>query len=285
MKIPLVAAGGFADSKQIDDGLSIAEVSAVAVGSGLHYKRITINDVKSALNTQTRVNYGLRMRPNSEQLNRHPLLDLDVGVIDYGMGNQQSLINAFDRLGANVFLSDNIDLLSTSSLIALPGVGSFPKGMYELKERRLIPFIQRWALSAKPLMGICLGMQMLFESSDEYRPTAGLSLINGNVMLMEPTDEDGINSLPLPHIGWNQIIPTDHGSPSQARFQTSQYFVHSFSATNVPPDIITHSFLYGKHSYVAAVRSGSVAGFQFHPERSSDDGLAILATTALQLTK
>lgn len=289
-RVPLVVGGGFAEVDQLNTVLQHPQVSAVSLGAALHQRRLSLETVKYKL-TGSVPKIPLRHIAQADstsskldELNKeYSLAGLCIGVIDYGMGNQQSLINALQCLGAGIVLSDQINQLSSCDLLALPGVGAFPKGMASLRSRGLDAWLcQEWVASRKPLLGICLGMQMLFESSDEFGESSGLGVLQGQVKSLPAFDVDG-QSLILPHMGWNRLIEGSASSFDRSFEGIYQYFVHSFVATEVDPASVMFHCNYGHQPFVAAVRNGSIAGFQFHPERSGLDGLKLLAMTSREL--
>jgi imidazole glycerol phosphate synthase glutamine amidotransferase subunit len=278
-RVPLVFGGGFVAVDQIVEAWRQPQLSAVCLGAALHHSRLELTAVKQQLSARS----DLPIRPcdaDAFHLPEKPLSGRRIGVIDYGMGNQQSLINALEHLGAQTLLSDEPDQLAMCSLLALPGVGAFPQGMDALRSRGLDTWLQAWAADGRPLLGICLGMQMLFECGEEFGTCPGLGLLQGRVVRLPDQDLEG-SSLILPHMGWNRLWPG--ASDQQEEFTSNQYFVHSYAATGVDPEAVMFYGRYGHQPFVAAVRQGLVAGFQFHPERSGPAGLALLAHTSLEL--
>lgn len=195
-----------------------------------------------------------------------------IAVIDYGAGNLFSVKNALDYLGyENVFTNKADDLKKADKLI-LPGVGAFPDAMKMLDETGLIGTIKEEA-NKKPLLGICLGMQMLFEKGYEFGETEGLGFIGGSVKLMTPPD------LVIPQIGWNELIMNkecpilkDIGEKPYV------YFVHSYAAECDSKDVAAYTDYGGR--VTACVMKGNVYGCQFHPEKSGETGLRILKNFA-----
>ena len=289
-RVPLVVGGGFSAVNQLGNALQTPNVSAVSLGASLHYRQLDLQTLKAEL-VPLLQHIPLRSLPaeksldsNSvEVLEDYSLAGLRIGVIDYGMGNQQSLINALEYLGAEILLSDQPSELSCADLLALPGVGAFPNGMSELRSRGLDTWLCKdWVASGKPLLGICLGMQMLFETSQEFGQTSGLGLLSGHVRSLS-SQVINQNPLVLPHLGWNRLLDGP-AKPAGRTFQFSnQYFVHSYVATDVDPNDVMFSCKYGHQLFIAAIRHGAVAGFQFHPERSGWDGLRLLASICLDL--
>ncbi len=204
-----------------------------------------------------------------------------VTIVDYGIGNIFSVTRAFQRCGADVLLTDKPeDILAASSLV-LPGVGAFSNGMNGLRERGLVEPLREYAASGKPLLGICLGMQMLFSGSTEFGEQSGLNIIEGRIIPIEPKGVDGL-PLKVPHIGWSELMPPNNGSDwgssilKHLNGDAHCYFVHSFTAF---PDDERHRLAdtyYGSSKISAVVAKGNVYGCQFHPEKSGAIGLKII---------
>lgn len=191
-----------------------------------------------------------------------------IAIIDYGAGNLFSVKNALDYLGfENEITSDAFQLEQADKLI-LPGVGAFPDAMRMLRERKLEDMIKRQA-HTKPLLGICLGMQILFEKGYEYTPTDGLGLLKGSVVKLQS------NGQKIPHIGWNDLSFCNPCAMLKGVEEHSYvYFVHSFCASTQSGNVAADT-TYGQR-VPALVHSGNVYGAQFHPEKSGDTGLRML---------
>ena len=191
-----------------------------------------------------------------------------IAIIDYGAGNLFSVKNALDFLGFENQITASADDLRSADRLILPGVGAFPDAMRMLGESGLIGVIKE-EVQKKPLLGICLGMQMLFEKGYEFGETDGLGLIKGSVKLMTP------KALPIPHIGWNSLEFNEpcnlFGNVNDGEYV---YFVHSFAA-DCPSENVAAYCDYGT-KVPALVFSGNVYGAQFHPEKSGETGLNIL---------
>ena len=192
-----------------------------------------------------------------------------VGIIDYGVGNLFSLRSSFAAIGAEAFVSSDAAQLAKADRLILPGVGAFGDAAQKLKDSGLDTFVKEQAASGKPLMGICLGMQLLFEKSYEYGEHEGLGLLKGQVVGMSgklPIE------LKIPHMGWNALQLT---KPAKLLEEGSYvYFVHSFYAENCE-DSIAAVTDYGI-PITAAVEKDNIFGCQFHPEKSGNVGLEIL---------
>lgn len=193
-----------------------------------------------------------------------------IAIIDYGRGNLFSVEKAFVKLGADVIVTNDIEKIRRADKVVLPGVGAFGDSMETLKKAGLIPVIQEAATSGKPFLGICLGLQLLFERSEESPGVTGLGIFKGAIrQIVAP-------KLKVPHMGWNSLLlrnatPLLKGLPENPYV----YFVHSFHAVPEDASIITAVTEYGS-SLTAAVGKGNVQAMQFHPEKSSSVGLKIL---------
>lgn len=200
-----------------------------------------------------------------------------IGIIDYGVGNLFSLKSSFEAIGEEVFVSGDKEELKKASGLILPGVGAFEDASKKLRDSSLSDFVKEEAMSGKPLMGICLGMQLLFEKSYEYGEHEGLSLLKGQVVPMEGSLP---RELKIPHIGWNALAFTTKDSPLFKNIKEGDYvyFVHSFYAENCEDSLLATTE-YGK-TLTAAVCKDNVMGCQFHPEKSGAVGLDILRAFA-----
>ena len=195
-----------------------------------------------------------------------------VAVVDYGVGNLFSLCSSLTAIGAETVVTDDPTVLSAADRIILPGVGAFGDAADKLRERGLFDVLRQLANEGKPLLGICLGMQLLFERSLEYGTHEGLGLLRGEV---RPIAEVIPKGLKIPHIGWNALhIEKDSPLLSHVKEGDCVYFVHSFYATGCEDSLIA-STEYGA-PLTAAVQKGNVFGCQFHPEKSGEVGLSIL---------
>lgn len=196
---------------------------------------------------------------------------IQVGIVDYGMGNIQSVVNAFERLDVKATLVRTPDELRSARLLVLPGVGAFGKAMENLQRQRLVDPIRDLVLQERrPLLGICLGMQLLADESEERGRYKGLALIPGSVKQI-PTPGD----LRLPHVGWN-TVQVEQPEPlfSEIRSGDTFYFVHSYRFECEPKHCALLSN-YGEN-LCAAVQDRNIYGVQFHPEKSQSNGLKVL---------
>lgn len=196
-----------------------------------------------------------------------------VAVVDYGVGNLFSLRSSLETIGADVTVTGDAAVLRNADKIILPGVGAFEDAAAKLRESGLDTVLREEAAAGKPIMGICLGMQMLFDKSLEYGEHEGLGLIHGTV---SPIADVIPKDLKIPHIGWNALHFGKQKHPLFRYLNEGDcvYFVHSYYAADCEPSMIATAE-YGAE-LTAAVANGNVCGCQFHPEKSGDVGLNIL---------
>ncbi|MCQ2008675.1 imidazole glycerol phosphate synthase subunit HisH [Sporolactobacillus sp. STSJ-5] len=197
-----------------------------------------------------------------------------IGIVDYGMGNLYSLSQALKRLEQSYIISDDPSELDTTDGLILPGVGAFKDAMGLLNEKHLSDYLKRYA-QTKPLLGICLGMQLLFDESEEGVLTGGLGLIPGRVVRFAGVSDNGVR-YKVPHMGWNTLTFVDAQSPLLLGLKPDYaYFVHSYYAELKNRDtLIAAADYYGE--VPAIVGMGHVFGTQFHPEKSGTFGQALL---------
>lgn len=198
---------------------------------------------------------------------------MKIGIIDYGMGNLKSVSNALKYIGYDSFTSDDVGELSKADRIILPGVGAFKDAIELIRNKGIEPFIQKLHQEKVPFLGICLGMQLMFDTSSEFGMHKGLSLLPGDIVKFEVKD------LKIPHMGWNKLdikkeAPLFSGLPENSYV----YFVHSYHL-QTQADVVSATTFYGKEIQVAAQQDNTFA-LQFHPEKSGDVGLQILKNFA-----
>ena len=198
-----------------------------------------------------------------------------IGIIDYDAGNLKSVEKALHYLGKEVIVTRDPEQLRQVDKVILPGVGAFGDAMAKLKEYHLDTLIHEIADSGKPFLGICLGLQLLFEESEESPGVEGLGILKGKIKRIP--DENGLK---VPHIGWNSLHLEHNGRLFQNIPENSYvYFVHSYYLEAQDPEIVKASIEYGVHIH-ASVEKGNVFACQFHPEKSSETGLQILKNFA-----
>lgn len=200
-----------------------------------------------------------------------------IGIVDYGAGNVSSVERALAAIGFLSVMTDSTAALQKCSALIVPGVGEASYAMERLGRKGLDAFIKEWATAKKPVMGICLGSQIIFEHSDEG-DTKCLGLVAGNVRhFFDVWKESGIGfaSLKVPHIGWNNLVMSNGGTPLLQNTEADYYFVHSFVMCPENKNVVKAYTDYGT-LVPAVVECGSVCAFQFHPEKSGAAGLEIL---------
>jgi imidazole glycerol-phosphate synthase subunit HisH len=205
-----------------------------------------------------------------------------IGIVDYGMGNLFSVSKALERLGAEYMITNDKQALMSSDALLLPGVGAFRDAMLRLNEDGLTETINEFAKTGKPLLGICLGMQLLFEDSDENGFTEGLKLLPGSVRRFPGNTAEG-ESYKVPHMGWNKLQFVKESPLLEGLNEDFVYFVHSYFVNAKESDVLLAKASY--HEEVSAVVGrGNIFGMQFHPEKSSKLGMALL-TNFLKLVQ
>ena len=192
---------------------------------------------------------------------------MKVALLNYGMGNLTSATMALEHVGAEVELTSDYAKVRAADAVVLPGVGAFPKAMEAVRRLGLDELMHERRDAGVPILGICLGMQLLFDGSEELGGAEGLGLLRGNVKALQ------VDGLKVPQIGWNSV----RWRPGSrlASGTTAMYHVHSFAAHPTDPSVIAGTATYGE-DFVSAVEDGNVFGVQFHPEKSSRDGLSLL---------
>ena len=194
-----------------------------------------------------------------------------IGLVDYGMGNRRSVEKALEHVGAQVLVSSDPAALRDAAGLVVPGVGAFPKAMERLRALRLDGFLRERAAEGVPLLGICLGMHLAFERSTELGGAPGLGIVPGAVR------ELAAGELKLPQIGWNEVRWERRAAVLAGLGEAPVYsHVHSFVGVPADPADVLATAEYGER-FASIVARGSFLGVQFHPEKSSHDGLALLA--------
>jgi len=194
---------------------------------------------------------------------------MTIAIIDYGAGNLRSVQKALEHVGARTVLTTDADEIRRSAAVVFPGVGAFRSGYRGLEERGLVPVIRKVIEKDKPFLGICLGLQLLFEESEEDGPTPGLGVLPGRVVRFR-------GDMKIPHMGWNRVrarreVPLLDGIPDGAYF----YFVHSYYVVPTDEAVTAAVTEYGG-GFTSMVARGSLFAMQFHPEKSQRLGLRIL---------
>lgn len=209
-----------------------------------------------------------------------------IGVVDYEMGNLHSVVKALSLQGADVVLSDNKNELRSADILLVPGVGAFGAAMKNLARTGLDEFVRRWVTEeGRPYLGFCLGLQVLFESSEESPGVPGLGVLKGTVTRFRETNF-APGGYRVPHMGWNTLDVKPAGKTFLSGLEKSDfvYFVHTFFPEPADASVIAATCTYGK-PFCAAVATGKLFATQFHPEKSGDVGQRIIGSAIQTLVK
>ena len=198
-----------------------------------------------------------------------------IAIVDYGVGNLYSLKKALDAFGCKVLITEEAQKISSADAIVLPGTGSFKAGVDGLRIRNLTQTIKDFAKQNKPVLGICLGAQLLLSKGHEFGTFDGLDIVPGQVTKFPPLKEK------IPHIGWNEILqPTNNAWKGtilkSVKKNSDVYFVHSYVLQPDKKNNILALAKYGDYTFCSAIKSGNIYGCQFHPEKSGSVGLEII---------
>ena len=196
-----------------------------------------------------------------------------IGIVDYNMGNLASVQNAFSKLGEETVVVSDPKKFKEYDKLILPGVGAFGDAMDHLRERGMIEALKEYAKSSKPMLGICLGMQLLFESSEEFGEHEGLGLIKGHVKKFDNSKFS--EALKVPHMGWNRMFTKEHPLFKGLDEEHYLYFVHTYHVECENEEDIIGRTNYG-YEFTSAVAHNNILGIQPHPEKSHVNGLKIL---------
>jgi len=204
---------------------------------------------------------------------------MKVAIVDYSLGNLFNVQRAFKSLGVDAQITHKAEELFNAERIVLPGVGAFGEGMKHLKENGLDSILRELASQERPILGICLGMQILMSESEEHGKFEGLNLIPGKIVFFSPPQDE--QKYKIPQIGWNRVVPAPNinweGTVMEGiRPETFMYFVHSLYVVPDDPEDILCQSEYGSNVFCSAIQYRNVMGCQFHPERSGEIGIRIL---------
>ena len=312
--VPVIASGGAGNLDHLVEGAKTIGTGAVSAASMFHYHRLEelkdnsqfVTEGNTAFIEQSRTKtiaylegkihclsipevkdtlvksgFNCRMDFPKAEVHCKKTASVDIAVVDYGIGNLFNLERAVSCLTGNkAVITDDKNIIENATKVILPGVGAFGDGMHNLRERNLVEVLRRRGAENRPILGICLGMQLLLSRSFEFGEHEGLGLIPGSVVHMfggQPNME-----VPVPHIGWASL---EHGEQvwEETEFREIPkdgfaYFVHTFVAQPEDAADILSVTQYGPTRFVSALRRGNICGCQFHPELSGPDGLSILKT-------
>ncbi|MBX3625487.1 MAG: imidazole glycerol phosphate synthase subunit HisH [Rhizobacter sp.] len=205
-----------------------------------------------------------------------------VTIVDYGMCNLLNVARAFEHVGADVTVTEDPAVALAANRLVVPGVGAFRDSMKEVETRGFGDAIRRFRATGRPMYGICVGMQILFDASEEFGEHAGLGILPGRVKAVPATTLEG-RAQRVPHIGWNHLVEPSSGRSWEgtvlepiARAHPAVYFVHSFAAVPANEQDRLADCVYGGYRICAAVQRDNLMASQFHPERSGETGLALV---------
>ena len=204
---------------------------------------------------------------------------MKVALVDYGAGNLSSVANALRGIGVQPVIAGSPDALTGATHLVLPGVGSFGDCMAQLESRGLVSAIRDWVAAGKPYLGICLGYQILFDSSEESPGVAGLGIVPGTVRRFKQTP-----GLKIPHMGWNSAVPLNPETGNWTGLGAEPYFYYVHSYFPVPTDksVIAAETSYGDDTFAAAIEMPNLLACQFHPEKSQDAGIRLIRNFLLR---
>ena len=276
--VPVIASGGAGGWEDVHRCFAVTGCDAVSMASILHYEKTTIEAMKKSLagrDVAVRQKQGDDPSATSEKRTR------EVSIVDYGLGNLRSVSQAFIALGHDVKLVSRAEEIWAADLLVLPGVGSFADGMKGLWERGLVTAIKEYAGQGRPLLGICLGMQLLMSESQEFGSHRGLNVIAGQVAPFATQSQVEETGYRVPHVGWNRMsrdkgVAWENTILEKTSAETDVYFVHSFKVLPVEARCRLAQARYGGQEFCAVMQQGQVYGTQFHPEKSGTVGMAIL---------
>lgn len=276
--VPVVVSGGAGSIEHVEECLKNPKIDGIAVASLLHYRDWKINELKRELcknhNGRIKLSYEHDIRIEER-------VKADVSILDYNLSNLRSVKNTFKQIGARVKFINTYEEVLNSEYLVLPGVGSFEEGMKNLRQKNLDKAIIEYAYSGRPLLGICLGVQLLMTKSYEFGECEGLNLIAGEVLPFEKNTDLIKEGYKIPHVGWNNIYRTDEHEWQGTILESlpnniDAYFVHSFYVKPDNKDNVLGLTSYFGYEFCSVVRQGNIYGCQFHPEKSGKMGLSIL---------
>ena len=272
VSVPVIACGGAGNPQDVAKCIKETTCDAISMASILHYNKNKVQEIQQEVEKQK-----ISLRTNNDAIASKNLFTINktISIIDYGVGNVMSVICAFQKVGCAVKIISTPEEIAQAESLVLPGVGAFGEGMKNLEKRNLIPAIKQHISKEKPLLGICLGAQLLMSESEEFGTHLGLDIIKGKVVGFK------LPGFRVPHIMWNGIYSpngkTWSGSIlSEIHNTFKAYFIHSFYIVPEEKEVILAQASYGNQEFCAVVKKGKVYGCQFHPEKSGEGGLQII---------
>jgi len=322
--ISLVVSGGIGKLEDFENCMKNYKIDGIAAASVFHYNKYSISDLKNFLNNKgigtRKTKSKIKISTNSNQkydidnYNKYTLKQLgdeslrvkssysfeedrstkknfDIGVVNYGINNLQSVIKAFEKIGKKASWVETPEDVMKSKALVIPGVGAFASGMKGLNEKKLLEPIREKSSTDTPILGICLGMQLLFSESEEFGITEGINLIPGKVISLNKQINN--NKIKIPHIGWNKILRPSYNQGTDWSKTVLKsvdelndvYFIHSFYAAPEDNNITIATSSYGGFEFCTAIKYKNITATQFHPEKSGETGLKILEDFCKQLDK
>lgn len=277
--VPVVACGGAGSENDVLQCLKETKCDGISFASVLHYNKTTIEYVKGML-----LKNDIPIREVNKVANlKHDVnkQKKTVSIIDYNVGNIKSVISAFESVGNPVRLVSTSDGILNSELLVLPGDGAFGYAMKELEKRNLIEPIRQYVELKKPLLGVCLGMQLLMTESEEFGIHKGLNIIEGKVISFTQGTKIADNYYHVPHMGWNTLIrsngvPWKNSILSYVPDNSEVYFIHSYYIVPKNKKCSLATTYYGGQEICSVIRKGNVFGTQFHPEKSGENGMNMI---------
>lgn len=277
VRVPVIAGGGAGEVRHVVDLVTTCPISAVSLASVLHYEKSGVAEIKEAM---AEANIPVRIAPpRKTALPPSRGAKQKILLVDFGVGNLFSVQRALQRHHVEGVVVTDPEKLGDADKVILPGVGTFPHAMDRLEESEMVPALREFAATGKPLLGICLGAQLLMTSGEEFESRAGLDLIPGDVVSLW---RDAQGKIRVPHIGWSRLRPPQGvdgwGTSILADVPVGAevYFVHSFRMTPEQPEHLKAICEYGEQNVAAVVQKDNVIGCQFHPERSGWIGWQII---------
>jgi imidazole glycerol phosphate synthase glutamine amidotransferase subunit len=290
VSVPVIACGGAGSLEHISSCLKKTNCQAISLASILHYQKFTITEIKENLEKNLitvrpflendKFNNGLsnnEINPTPVILDKKPI----ISIIDYGLGNLKSVIKGFNEIGCQVKIINTPKEIIEAESIVLPGVGSFEEWIKGLKQRNLIDSLNEYVQQGKPLLGICLGSQLLLTESQEFGVHKGLNIVKGKVIGFKTPEEIKEEMYYVPHIGWNNLFilgekDNENYSLNNLIRNKKVYFAHSFYMVLENKMEILSQTSYGGQNFCSMYKKGNIYGCQFHPEKSGEIGLKLL---------